>query len=150
MWRVVPHLFQCPHLDVIFHSAHQRARRMSTDQLAEMFFSALRGDVDNVMRILDTGVDINTKSPSPPAHVANTLLHVASRGNTELVSALLKRGADVNVRDSDGDTPLQIATETNEELISIFVEHGADVNAKNGIGWTPLHFVGENGNAELD
>ena len=64
----------------------------------------------------------------------------AYMSNPEIVSMLLKAGADVNAKDKDGDAPLMFAaiSNSNPEIITALVEVGADINAQNENGCTPL------------
>ena len=49
---------------------------------------------------------------------------------------------DINVIDSDGNTPLHTALELGQETISmLLILHGANVSAVNNVGRTPLHFA---------
>jgi uncharacterized protein len=58
---------------------------------------------------------------------------------TEFLDAV-KSGADVNIRDAEGDTPLYLAVERNSpwEMIEALIEAGADINIKNAWGQTAL------------
>jgi len=71
-----------------------------------------------------------------------TSLHQAVQlGDLAIVKALLKQGADVNVQNKAGDTPLHCATQPRGiglEIIELLITKGADVNAKNNDGKTPL------------
>lgn len=62
-------------------------------------------------------------------------------------SSLLKQN-DINVANSEGETPLHLAAQNescfSEELIEFLLEHGADVNAVNANGDTPLHLAAQN------
>ena len=49
---------------------------------------------------------------------------------------LLKLGADVNVRNNDGETP--IFTTVDDAAIPLFIEHGADLSIRNNKGETVL------------
>jgi|GEM_PF-6673739 ankyrin repeat protein len=87
-------------------------------------------------------------------------LHAATgAGEVEIVKALIAKGADVNVRDDFGKTPIMWAVDrwvivrdkTLEELnhshIACFrelVKAGADINAGARDGWTALHYVSFN------
>ncbi|KKL06495.1 hypothetical protein LCGC14_2595480, partial [marine sediment metagenome] len=52
---------------------------------------------------------------------------------------LIERGADMNVKDSNGTTPLQMAVYNGRaEAVKLLIERGADINAKNNKGETAL------------
>ena len=56
-----------------------------------------------------------------------TPLHEAARmGNVEIARLLLKQGADVNAKDSDGKTPLNWISTYKElpEMVNLLCDHG--------------------------
>lgn len=69
-----------------------------------------------------------------------TALHMAARrGNLEVARALLDCGADIEARDSLGDTPLRRSVNCNKTAVAaLLVSRGADVNSKGSGGVTPL------------
>jgi ankyrin repeat protein len=89
------------------------------------------------------------------------LLIAASTGDITKVQALLGKGAEVDVKDTDGTTPLIVAaTNGNLEVAHILIDHGANVNARGTIieivnkgelrgGWTALIRAAANGHAEI-
>jgi ankyrin repeat protein len=51
----------------------------------------------------------------------------------------VEKGADVNVKTDEGETPLFIAAEKNSlEVVKYLVEKGADINVKTNDGKTSL------------
>ncbi len=55
---------------------------------------------------------------------------------TDVEEELLKLGADVNARNEDGETP--IFTTVDNDAISLFIEHGADLTIRNNKGDTVM------------
>jgi ankyrin repeat protein len=56
---------------------------------------------------------------------------------TDIAKALLARGADVEIRLSDGSTPLQITR--SPEMAEVLLAAGAKINAQNDLGSTALY-----------
>ena len=78
-----------------------------------------------------------------------TLHKACDKGNIEAVKQFLADGADVNVKDKDGGTPLSYAAFHGQtEIVELLIAKGADVNAKNKYGVTPLHFAAGYGRKE--
>lgn len=60
-------------------------------------------------------------------------------GHIDIVKLLIEHGADVNVRSSNGYTPLiAAASEDRSEIARYLIEHGAAVDCKDASGETPL------------
>ena len=76
--------------------------------------------------------------------------YAAVFGEKEIVELLLANGADVNVKDKDGVTPLFDAVATvQKEIAKLLIINGADVNVADPFSMTPLHFAavfGQKGN----
>jgi truncated hemoglobin YjbI len=69
-----------------------------------------------------------------------TALHMAARrGHAEVAAALLDCGADLEVRDSHGETPLRRAVNCEKPaLVSLLIERGADLRSKAKNGTMPV------------
>ena len=93
--------------------------------------------------------DVNAQSSRQTCE--NTALGiVAATGNNDLVSFLQNKGADINAKNANGDTPLHIAcacgrNETAELLLSM----GATFDAPNTAGETPLMLAAKSGLAQV-
>lgn len=67
------------------------------------------------------------------------LLTASSSGNTEDVEAYIFMGADVNIRDEYGKTPLIKAIEHGHiATVKMLLANSADINVKDDNGWTAL------------
>ncbi len=143
-----------------------RAESVNRDLLA----AAHDGDVAAARAALDAGADPNSRGlgmPIPGANGPTTLLrlirrligspaqgrqemarrpsvlHLAEQENQpELVRLLLDRGADPNIRLSNGMTPLmQAAGRGQTAIVNVLIEGHADINASTKDGSTALMFA---------
>ena len=91
--------------------------------------------------LLERGVDANFRYNGYPQ---STLLHGVVRYSiwdrqAPVFDLLLEKGADLEAKDDDGQTPLEVAVQYYEPLLVKFLlERGADLEAKDGHGQTPL------------
>jgi hypothetical protein len=73
------------------------------EQLQE---AARKGNADAVKKLLDEGVDVNTKY----RYGATAIFYACDHGHVDVVKVLLDKGADLTVKDTFyGFTPLQLA-----------------------------------------
>lgn len=86
-------------------------------------------------------IDVPGKDGRTPMMTALTSSDYDIRRN--LPPVFLEKGADVNHRDNDGNTPLILGGDI--DMVKALVEAGADVNARNSNGDTPLHRALEEG-----
>ena len=111
-----------------------------------LFHGIRAGNVGYVSAALKAGADLdkarNPIGDLPPLMVA---VSVPAAG-AEMVSLLVKHGADVNRRwlpksgAGQGSFPLyQAARFSNAETVEALIKHGADVKARSSNGGTPLH-----------
>ena len=68
---------------------------------------------------------------------------VAQRGLTNGVAGLLANGADPNVTDDKGQTPLHFIAQKGigKNQAALLIEHGADLNIRDDTGQTPLDYA---------
>jgi ankyrin repeat protein len=126
----------------------------------------------SVVRILlELGADINIKTESskdtPLILAASRLIRLRYIGNyridtklkldnefeseaIQVVSFLIKSGADVNTKNKNGWTALMgTANAGSIEGTKILIKAGADINAKDKYGRNPLSLAKEKGNTEI-
>lgn len=82
--------------------------------------------------------------------IHNTLLHLAVLGDiidgdrAELVELLLKRKANPDVQNDEGDTPLHLACKVDTlsvQIAQLLLQYGANPNIRNSNGYSPLNLV---------
>ena len=109
------------------------------------------GDTTEVLRLLveeRANVNTQTSSGTTPAHIATSM------GYEALLEELIKRGADLDMRENPeagGCTPLHHAVERGNTVIaSILLKHEADPNiAESTLKFTPLHLAARAGNTAM-
>lgn len=87
------------------------------------------GNLEVVKALLDKGAEINHRN-IPTGRAA---IHYAAACEEDAVLRLLiERGADIEVRNNDGETPLfDAASGGSEACVRLLIDSGCDVNAKN-------------------
>lgn len=80
------------------------------------------------------------------------LLSASKNGDYERVEYLLKKKKiDVNVSNSDYETPLHLACQNNHfEIVKLLIDHGANLEAcRDFSDHTPFHYACENGHENI-
>ena len=112
---------------------------------------ALKWDQFNLAGVLvEHGAD-----PKTEIYGGDTLLHRLAEGagdkNLHLALLFLKHSAEVNKKNSFGDTPLHLAIRWGQfKLAELLLEHGANANAGNEKGSTAMHTLSESINKNGD
>lgn len=95
-----------------------------------------------VKTFLSKGWDINACQKH--RHGMWAPLHwLAQRGLTPGIACLLANGADPNVADENGRTPMHIIAQkgVGKNQVQLLIEHGGDINASDATGQTPLDYA---------
>ncbi len=144
------------------HGANPNPKRRSAGDTTPLREAAMAGDAESMNLLIARGADIKAagagaltgaveancwkcvdlvaKSMDAGAFTS-TLLSVVVYGDTNAVRYLLDHGANVNVSDVTGRTPLMYACNNDRlplDTVKLLVEHGADLNAKSTDGITAL------------
>ena len=118
----------------------------------ELFAACKSGTIGRITTVLSRGVDINGQideydlNPEfigmvslhgpTPTPLTTAILH----NSAEVVSFLLKKCADPNLRSRSGKTALMIAL-NRAEIVDLLCKHNADVNAQDDSGNTALLYA---------
>ena len=112
--------------------------------VALLLEAARKGQI-NVLRFLlerDGGLGIESKGGPGVVQIDNSLTplsQAAVGGQKDVVEFLLERNANIEARDSKGNTPLSLATGASKDtVIELLLEYNADIESRNERGETPL------------
>jgi len=103
------------------------------------------GDVQRVIRTLDSGADPNARYSDSPFSLASesgtALMRAAGNGHIDVVKVLLDRGADVRARESwTYETALhRAALGDYVEVAKVLLDAGLDINTRDKRSGTPIH-----------
>jgi ankyrin repeat protein len=134
------------------------------DGMTGLIDAVFRNDKVLTLQLLNAGAFVNLPATvDPVSHIVtgNTALHYAVRNSDTneglvITELLLHKGADVRMRNREGNEPLheawriggydtlrtgdaaEINLNKRTQLLRILIKHGADLNARNGSGRTLL------------
>ena len=97
--------------------------------------------------LINSSLDLNEAE----TETGRTALHYAAEnGHSNIVTLLLAHGADSNLVDSDGRTPIFLATKATEPQCSLsLLRQGCDISAKDVEGYTMIHHAAKNGDVAV-
>ena len=128
------------------HGADVNARR--NDQWTPLHTASYFGNVEIVHLLLDNGADPEANAEGDmgekPLHKVSGGEYRSQEDGVRVTQLLLERGADVNTRRNDQQTPLHAASYFgNVEIVRLLLDQGADpeATAKGDMGSKPLHQV---------
>jgi ankyrin repeat protein len=133
---------QAARVEVLEKLAPGASKTISHDGFTPLHLAAFFGQKSTVDVLLARGVDVNAASQNAsalrPIHSA-----VAHRGDPnvalEIVKALVAAGAEINVSQHGGWTPLHAAAfHGHTPMVEFLLAHGADTSAKADNGQTAL------------
>ncbi|NWH37116.1 ASB10 protein, partial [Chloropsis hardwickii] len=111
--------------------------------------------IECVRQLLQHGASVNSQTEEEN----DTALHVASRhGLAEHVQLLLHHGAELEVKNKEGQTPLNAACAQHHQpqdmdryyrVCQLLVESGASINTEDRDRQHPLHLACKNANAQI-
>ncbi len=98
--------------------------------IGPIHYAASQGNIDMLNDLITAGANVNIQD----SNKGLTPLHVAVENSpryTKCAEILLKAGADPNVKDKDGNTPLSLTQ--NQATISLLVQSGANIKNAKGL-----------------
>ena len=120
-----------------------------------LLLAATSGLTNVVEALIIVGANANSRldiSLFENQFVTTPLIQAVPNGEEKpgIIEVLLKNGANVNVDNENGWTPLLEAVSQNDfATVKSLVNYGANVSAINNEGWTPLMQASKKGNLEI-
>jgi len=107
------------------------------------------GSVDAVRYLIRAGADPNCRAPHGKTALSMAIEYFTPNHSernkndfTIVVRELIAAGAEINVHDDNGLTPLLWASAAeNEDIARVLLEAGADVNARSRVRIRPGHYL---------
>ncbi|KAJ8013614.1 hypothetical protein DPEC_G00031630 [Dallia pectoralis] len=125
----------CGHLDIVKYLRENGASWGPQDRAGctALHWAVDGGHLPVIQHMIQDGCEVDVRDT---VSIWTPLMRVSAvTGDAAVASLLITAGADVNVRDRDGKTPLMIAVLNNHEgLVKLLLENGADRSIKNEFG----------------
>ena len=104
-------------------------------------------DVEEIKDLLQQKINLNSSTFNPPI-----LEEAVNSGNKEVVELLLKHGANPNIENKNGDTPLFVASKSDDnknDIVELLLKHGADPNVINNRFISPILLASNRGHTDI-
>lgn len=108
-----------------------------------LMFGLITGSTDVALKLIEKGAEVNSRDVDGRTALVESLTS-ENEIPPEIVESLVRGGADVNIRQAGGLTPLMIAVSGDPRVVRLLVEAGADINAKDESGAGVRERAGEN------
>jgi ankyrin repeat protein len=120
-------------------------RSVDREGRTALFAATVAGDLQLLEEVLALSPELDLRD----VHGATALFYSAT-GSNAVLRCLIQRGADVNVQDHTGRSPLIVAVLMNRvDAVGLLLAAGADVNHQDRHGATALFYAADAGLFEL-
>ncbi|XP_066477536.1 fibronectin type 3 and ankyrin repeat domains protein 1 [Tiliqua scincoides] len=123
------------HLDIVKFLRSKGASWTAKDLggCTAMHWAADGGNSDVIEWMIEDGCEVDTRDVG--LEWTPLMRLCAMSGKVDVATLFIDAGADVNLKDKDGKTPLMIASLNNHDnLVALLLDRGADMDIKNEFG----------------
>jgi ankyrin repeat protein len=131
----------CLNISLSLLGQKQEIAQLSKKELKKLAIGAARlGQTESIEKLLEAGVDVNTSDKD-----GNSLLSIVSvEGYLDIATILIKNGADINLSNENGLTPIMRLTfypwKSTGEMFTFLLQNGADLSKKDKHNWKVLQY----------
>ena len=132
-------------VDILLQGDVNLVKRNLSNNLTPLFCAIKGNNIQIIDKFVNAGISINTRNEN--AKGISPIHYAAALGRDNIISHLIKLGADVNVSNLDGQTPLHMAVlQDNIVVLYMLLNSGAKVDIVDKFGDTPLSLAKEHDN----
>jgi len=127
-------------------SRRSKALRYKFERLIPLLYAVDQGDTANVQKLLDTGVDVDTRARNG----FTLLMRAAQLGHADIVDMLLARGANINASAPGGWTALtEAASRGHLATVQLLLNRGANLLPSSERAWAALSLAALRGHRKV-
>ena len=123
----------------------QQPNTITSNVVVEFLQAVSYGNLDKVKEMITSNPSIVNSQDGLGFSALHNLM---CEEQFELLEYLIKKGADVNLKNNEGLSPIHLACYS--ENIRILLESGADIQSQDKQGDTPLHSLVKEGKEKID
>lgn len=129
--------------EIVTPPANAYLRQLSEEFISKEAATSMSAFEGHSKTNVEVFAEVATEADAINEKTGDTALHLAVlQKNVEVIEALIKRGARIDMPNKMSITPMQIAVEREYlEIIRILHKAGADINRKNDKGESLLHIA---------
>ena len=121
--------------DITWVSKHledgKSVNKIIDNKFTSLLVAAKEGHIKIAELLISQGADVDLKLP---------IIGAINRDQIGMVETLIDKGANINLKGSDGRTPLHFAARKGlKKIAALLINQGANVNEKDNYTITPLH-----------
>ena len=109
-------------------------------------------DLKLVKELLDKGINPNSKGTSRGDSYTYPLTEASDQGNDAIAEVLLRYGADIDISDDEGVTPLMASLrlhDMDDDIVQLLLKHNPNLEAKDESGNTLIKQLAYNNKAPM-
>lgn len=105
-----------------------------------LYRAAAEGQTEMVTWLPAQGADVNYRGPQSETPIYGAIRRSRRINGTDTVFALLRAGANIDCKNTQGLTPMALAAQLKQtEIVKMLIDQGANIQTKDIRGRTPLH-----------